>query len=317
MPPFFKIKMFLFSAISLTVIYFIYKSLAQNTLNQQLKFNNKQITLNEDGLFFDTSTSAQTVDEFLREKKINLRDIDQIVPEKGTVIFPGYNIRIRRAVEIKIKVDGQVINTQTLEKNVLGALRDSGVKLGRLDKTKPEIYSVLQNNSMITVTRINIEEKTVLEEIDFKIIEKNDNKLGWREKKVEQKGQRGQREITYQITYKDGKEVSRVTLKKQTILEPVSEIIVQGTYVKTGKSHTGLGTWYAFKGGLFAASPWLPMGSYARVTNKANGKTVIVQINDRGPFGEGRIIDLDKVAFQKIASLGAGVINVKVEEIIN
>jgi rare lipoprotein A len=59
------------------------------------------------------------------------------------------------------------------------------------------------------------------------------------------------------------------------------------------------------------------MGSYARVTNKANGKSVIVQINDRGPFGENRIIDLDKVAFAKIASLGAGVIDVKVEEVMN
>jgi rare lipoprotein A len=42
-----------------------------------------------------------------------------------------------------------------------------------------------------------------------------------------------------------------------------------------------------------------------------------VQINDRGPFGNGRIIDLDKIAFEKIASLGAGVANVKVEVVLN
>ena len=59
------------------------------------------------------------------------------------------------------------------------------------------------------------------------------------------------------------------------------------------------------------------MGSYVKVTNTANGKSVIVKINDRGPFGAGRIIDLDKVAFQEIASLGQGVINVKMEEITN
>ncbi|MCX6765464.1 MAG: septal ring lytic transglycosylase RlpA family protein [Candidatus Moranbacteria bacterium] len=94
-------------------------------------------------------------------------------------------------------------------------------------------------------------------------------------------------------------------------------MVVQGTYVKVGKSHTGTATWYSFRGGLFAASPWLPIGSYARVTNKENGKQIIVKINDRGPFGDGRIIDLDKVAFAKIAPLGQGVISVKVEEIIN
>jgi rare lipoprotein A len=59
------------------------------------------------------------------------------------------------------------------------------------------------------------------------------------------------------------------------------------------------------------------MGSYVKVTNTANGKSVIVKINDRGPFGGGRIIDLDKVAFQEIASLGQGVAQVKMEEITN
>ncbi|MDD5464371.1 MAG: septal ring lytic transglycosylase RlpA family protein, partial [Candidatus Moranbacteria bacterium] len=39
--------------------------------------------------------------------------------------------------------------------------------------------------------------------------------------------------------------------------------------------------------------------------------------NDRGPFGNGRIIDLDKVAFAEIASVGAGVVNVKMEVITN
>jgi rare lipoprotein A len=53
------------------------------------------------------------------------------------------------------------------------------------------------------------------------------------------------------------------------------------------------------------------------VTNQSNGKSVIVKINDRGPFGKNRIIDLDKVAFAKIASIGAGIIDVKVEEVTN
>jgi len=59
----------------------------------------------------------------------------------------------------------------------------------------------------------------------------------------------------------------------------------------------------------------LPIGSKVKVTNKANGKSVVVKINDRGPFADNRIIDLDKKAFQKIASLKSGVINIKMEEI--
>ncbi len=119
------------------------------------------------------------------------------------------------------------------------------------------------------------------------------------------------------MSYHNGKEVSRKVLRAEVTKEPVTELITQGTYVKTGKSHRGAASWYAWTGTMAAANPWLPKGSYVRVTNMDNGKSVIVVINDRGPFVPGRIIDLDKVAFEKIASLGAGVINVKMEEIVN
>ena len=45
-------------------------------------------------------------------------------------------------------------------------------------------------------------------------------------------------------------------------------------------------------GGMTAAHRSIPFGAKVRVTNKANGKSVIVRINDRGPFSGGRIIDL-------------------------
>lgn len=60
-----------------------------------------------------------------------------------------------------------------------------------------------------------------------------------------------------------------------------------------------------------AAHTSLPFGTIVEVTNLANGKTVQVKINDRGPYGEGRVLDLSSSAFAEIASLGAGVINVQ------
>ena len=60
-----------------------------------------------------------------------------------------------------------------------------------------------------------------------------------------------------------------------------------------------------------AAHKTLPFGTKVQVRNLENGKTVVVEINDRGPFVEGRIIDLSKVAFQQIASLNKGVAKVE------
>ncbi|QFU25371.1 septal ring lytic transglycosylase RlpA family protein [Shewanella eurypsychrophilus] len=64
-----------------------------------------------------------------------------------------------------------------------------------------------------------------------------------------------------------------------------------------------------------AAHKTLPFGSKVRVTNRKNGQSVIVKINDRGPFIKGRIIDLSRSAFAAIGNLDSGVIEVKIEVI--
>ena len=65
--------------------------------------------------------------------------------------------------------------------------------------------------------------------------------------------------------------------------------------------------------GLTAAHKTLAFNTKIRVTNPSNGKSVVVRVNDRGPFVSGRCIDLARGAFAQIASLGAGVITAKYE----
>jgi rare lipoprotein A len=62
-----------------------------------------------------------------------------------------------------------------------------------------------------------------------------------------------------------------------------------------------------------AAHKKIPFDSKVKVTNVQNGKSVIAKVNDRGPYVQGRIIDLSRSAFSSIASMSAGVITVKVE----
>lgn len=64
---------------------------------------------------------------------------------------------------------------------------------------------------------------------------------------------------------------------------------------------------------LTAAHRNLPFGSLVRVTNLRNDKSVVVRINDRGPYSKGRIIDLSHKAATQIDMLRAGVVPVRVE----
>jgi len=64
---------------------------------------------------------------------------------------------------------------------------------------------------------------------------------------------------------------------------------------------------------MTAAHPTLPFGTYAMVTNLANGRTAVVRINDRGPFVDGRIIDLSYAAAQVLGMIGPGTTRVRLE----
>jgi len=103
---------------------------------------------------------------------------------------------------------------------------------------------------------------------------------------------------------------------------PVAQASTKSS-VRTGKA-----SWYEIKcnGGTHTASgetlnDWamtaahktLPMGTRVRVTNRDNGRSVVVKINDRGPYIKGRIIDVTKGVAHKLGFIKKGVVPVTVE----
>jgi len=116
-----------------------------------------------------------------------------------------------------------------------------------------------------------------------------------------------------------GKTNSYVALKKRYHVLPTSK----------GYRKRGQASWYGtqFHGrktsngerynmfAMTAAHTTLPLPTYAKVTNLENGKSVIVKINDRGPFHGNRLIDLSYVAAAKLGILSRGTGRVEVESI--
>ena len=87
-------------------------------------------------------------------------------------------------------------------------------------------------------------------------------------------------------------------------------------------AQTGRASWYSLTSmtasgercdpsKLTAAHPSLPFGTKVKVENPKNGKSVVVRINDRGPFVGGRIIDLTKAAAARLDFVGAGTAKVR------
>jgi rare lipoprotein A (peptidoglycan hydrolase) len=94
----------------------------------------------------------------------------------------------------------------------------------------------------------------------------------------------------------------------------------------TGKGHamTGVASYYwqeqmtssgekFDKRAMTAAHRTLPLGTRVRVTHTATGRSVVVRINDRGPFKPGRVIDLSEAAAEQLQMTSAGLASVKIE----
>jgi len=98
---------------------------------------------------------------------------------------------------------------------------------------------------------------------------------------------------------------------------PVNKIIKKGTKLKLGSPKYGIATWYPIGSSYTTACNIFPRGTLLKVTNIANGKSIIVKVNDTGGFRLPIIVDLSKYAFREIGNLYQGKLSVKVEEILN
>ncbi len=125
--------------------------------------------------------------------------------------------------------------------------------------------------------------------------------------------------------------IPRVEPFKAGTLKPYQ--VLGKTYVPITEdlpmTQTGVGSWYGkqFHGkrtatgetynmfSMSAAHPTMPLPSYAEVTNLDNGKSVIVRVNDRGPFLQSRVIDLSYAAAKRIGYAGKGTGRVRVRRL--
>ena len=125
---------------------------------------------------------------------------------------------------------------------------------------------------------------------------------------------------TSDVLLESTSEITDIMLINSELLSLENEVEVINESAKTSYYHDKFNGKKTASGQVFnngkytAAHKTLPFGSKLRVTNNENDESVIVTVNDRGPFTKGRHLDLSKQAFLDIAhNKGAGVLNVKIE----
>ena len=283
------------------------------TLIVTLACMRKNITIIVDGKEETFITYKGTVKDILAEKEIEIAPKDKVQPALDEKISSKDIINIKRAVEIEMVVGSKTIVIKTAEDTVKDMLEAESDEFNEgLDEITPSLDTKISDNLTIQLVKVEVTNEVATEDIDYETIVEEDESLDINTEDVRQAGEAGQKEITYKVIKKDGKEVSREVVQSKVIKEPVNEIIVQGTrrvfasrdgemeykdliYCEStayaGDTITATGTVPSYNpGGIstIAVDPRvIPLGSLVYVENY--GKAIAA---DTGGLIKGKIIDV-------------------------
>jgi uncharacterized protein YabE (DUF348 family) len=252
--------------------------------------------------------TGEKVKDVLQQINLRAEQSSYLEPSRGANVEDGDVIVYREAVDVRLTADGETREVITNAPNVGFMLDSLGIVLQGKDRVEPALETPLGPGLEIQVIRVEVRNIAEDQPIPYDAEIRKTEELLIGESRVVREGITGILRKTYRGTFEDGKLVTRQLLGTRVVRQPVTRIVEQGT--REPRIQTGIASWY-HRTGMVAAHKTLPFGTRVHVTNLANGRTVTVVINDRGPYIDGRIIDLSDDAFARLAHLGAGTINVR------
>ena len=179
-----------------------------------------------DELVFSYHTAAPEKEAILAKSGLTLEQGDEytVSENKGVV-----RATITRAFPVSVTADGQTILVMMTKGTVAKALTLAGLACGQKDRLNYETTAEVFSGMSIQLDRVSGKQiqKTVSIDYTTKEIETSDLYAG--ETKVQQKGIKGEKTYTYQVTYVNGEETDRELVSEQVTKEPVEKIVLVGT----------------------------------------------------------------------------------------
>ena len=303
----------------------------------------RQLQLNIDGEARTAWTTARTVEDALTQLNLNDPDSKLSASRSAAIGREGLSFNISTPKNVTIDAAGTPV-----ELRVAGTVGDA-LTAAKVTPDEDDVVTPAADTSLtdgLAISYTNVEQRTTSKEeaVPFEKKEEKSDELEEGKTKVTTEGVNGVKTQNFVEVYHNGTLVSSELQNEQVTKEPVTQVTQVGTKKKASKSSeggSGSGSGgdgdlspangssckasYYWQGqmtasgerfnpsDLTAAHKTLPLGSKVKVTNPSNGKTVVVRINDRGPYIAGRCLDLSKAAMETIGGTSSGVITVNYE----
>lgn len=189
----------------------------------------KPVKIEISGKVIDTATLTWTVQDVLEKNNIVLDSKDKIEPALDSKISKNEVIKITKAQNVVLLVDGKEKKFKTAEASIGDMLKAENIKYDDNDRVEPAVDSKIVKDQKIEVVRVEEEVVKETENIGFETTVKKNDKLDKSVTKTVQDGQDGEKEITAKIVYENGKEVGRHIVSEKVLKEPIAKVVEQGT----------------------------------------------------------------------------------------
>ncbi|WP_058235312.1 septal ring lytic transglycosylase RlpA family protein [Devriesea agamarum] len=286
-------------------------------------------------------TTGSTYADALKGLKLDLSDAKYSVDPSTPLGDNPKRIEVKLAKHITLVQGGQSKPLTSYASTVGGMLTEnpsSPIADGD-DQVTPGRETPLESGMTVTVKTVDQKRIVNVETIPHGTKSVDSDSLDKGKTQVKTKGVDGTREVVTLQMLIDGQVVGTQVVSDSVTKQPVEEVVLKGTRpaqdsdsgdgasaVPAGSGTTCQASNYwqgqmTANGERFnpnamtAASKTLPFGTKIRVTNPSTGATVVVRINDRGPYVGGRCLDLSRGAFAKIGNLSSGVMTVRYQVI--
>ncbi|MDE6760047.1 MAG: ubiquitin-like domain-containing protein [Lachnospiraceae bacterium] len=175
------------------------------------------------------SLTGGTVQDALNEAGVQLEENDYINHSQEAYLTDGMKISVVHRMAVTLVADGKAKDCLTQAHTVQELLEEQRLTLGELDRVTPKRSADIKDGAKVVVKRVEIREIVETEPIAFETNITYSGSMLADTSQIIKEGIDGEKRVTYQVTYVDGKEESRKAVKEEIIKEAVVQEVVQGS----------------------------------------------------------------------------------------
>lgn len=209
-------------------------------LGTEITLNNMQIvilrharvSIDTEEKTVDVELTGGKVKDALKEAEVTLVKNDYVNHDMEAYLTDGMSISIVHRLAVSLTADGEIRNFLSRAHTVEEFLEEQNIELGEYDRVKPKLTEQLSEGTKVVVKRVEIKRLVETEPVPFETEVTYSSSLLAGTSRVTREGINGEKRVTYEVTYVDGKEESRKAVKEVILKEAVNQLVMQGTKPK-------------------------------------------------------------------------------------